>query len=454
MKPLIFRWMAGVILWSCSLASYAAVVNLSTGGAITLKVDQIADTVFISDPAVADYRILDNHRIILFGKSEGTAALIVYNKAGESLLNRQVIVSQSMTKLEQLIALQYPGLQINVYNIGEQIVLSGDVPDIETRDGIYNMVAKLLNKQADSTTTISLSNSGSVSDSSDDDNSDDYDIEFLSKKTYTGIVNHLQISGVKQVNVKLTVAEVSTAYIEQLGARWGSMVDDSFQGNGQFFNYFQHFNASNIATFITALNNDTVGQILAQPNLSVISGETASFLVGGELPIVTSYDDSYQVTFHEYGVKLSVGAKVMSDQKIRLILSPEVSAQDSSYRSDLADIPAFRTRRATTTVELGDGQSFVLGGLLSRDEQESLQKVPFIGDLPILGALFRYTTTSRRNSELVIVATVNLVKPIASTDVRLPQMQRTDTLARWLGINVSHMNGDARAIYSAGGFKQ
>lgn len=451
---LICRWLS---IWMLSLifckSVFAAVVTLTTGGAITLNIEKVADTVFMSDPAVADYRILDNHRVIVFGKAEGTTALIVYDKEGNSILNRQVMVSQSMTKLEQLIALQYPGLLINVYNIGSQIVLSGTVPDIETHDGIYEMVAQLLNKSVDTEIKVKLHSAGSVS-STGSNSSNSRNIDYMTKKTYSGIVDHLDIGDAKQVNVKLTVAEVSTAYIEQLGARWGAMVNDSFQGNGQFFNYFQHFNASNIATFIAALNNDTVGQILAQPNLSVISGETASFLVGGELPIVTSYDNSYQVTYHEYGVKLSVGAKVMTDKKIRLTLAPEVSAQDSSYRSDLADIPAFRTRRATTTVELGDGQSFVLGGLLSRDEQESLQKVPFIGDLPILGALFRYTTTSRRNSELVIVATVNLVKPIASTDVRLPQMQRTDTLARWLGINVSHMNGDARAIYSAGGFKQ
>ncbi|MFM2480195.1 type II and III secretion system protein family protein [Celerinatantimonas sp. YJH-8] len=455
MKIGLFKWTLGLIFLGLSHLSWAAVINLSTGGAQTLRIDEPADTVFIANPSVADYRILNSHRVVIFGKSEGVTSLIIYNKVGDTLMNRQVIVSQSMTKLEQIIAVHYPGLAINIYNVGDQIILSGDVPDIETRDGIYEMIATLLNKSANETKTVKLRNSGSVSSTGGSSGSgDEYDIDFLKKRHYSGIINNLKVGGVKQVNVKLSVAEVSTAYIDQLGARWGSVVDDAFQGNGQFFNYFQHFNASNIATFIAALNNDTVGQILAQPNLSVISGETASFLVGGELPIVTNYDNSYQVTYKEYGVKLSIGAKVMNDQKIRLTLAPEVSAQDSSYQSALADIPAFRTRKATTTVELGDGQSFVLGGLLSRDEQESLQKVPFIGDLPILGALFRYTTTTRRNSELVIVATVNLVKPIASADVRLPIMQRTPTLARWFGVDPKIISRDTQALYSQGGFKQ
>jgi pilus assembly protein CpaC len=432
----------------------AAILSLTTGGAKTVHTDELADTVFIANPAIADYRVLDGHRVVLFGKTVGTTTLIIYNKAGQTLLNRQIVVNQSMAKIEQQIAIHYPGLAINVTNIGTQVILSGEVPDIQTRDAIVHLVGVLLKKSV-SRKTVTLKNAGSVSSNggSSSGSSDGYLLDYLQKTTYSGLIDNLKVGGVKQVNVKLSVAEVSTAYIKQLGAKWGSMVNDSFQGNGQFFNYLQSFNASNIASFISALDNDSVGQILAQPNLSVISGETASFLVGGELPIVTNYDNSYQVTYKEYGVKLSIGAKVLNDNKIRLTLSPEVSAQDSTYRSELADVPAFKTRKATTTVELGDGQSFVLGGLLSKDEQETLQKVPFIGDIPILGALFRYTETTRRNTELVIVATVNLVKPISSEDVQLPTMQPTSTLSRWFGVDLATSHA-TRDVYASGGFKQ
>lgn len=447
----------GLLIVGLCLAqnSVAAILSLTTGGAKTIHTEELADTVFIANPAIADYRVLDGNRVILFGKAVGTTTLIVYDKAGHTLINRQIIVNQSMDKIEQQIAIHYPGLAINVTNIRSQIILSGEVPDIETKDGIVHLVGVLLDKKVSRTKTVNLKNAGSVSSTggSSSGTSDGYLLDYLQKTTYSGIVDNLKVGGVKQVNVKLSVAEVSTAYIKQLGAKWGSMVNDNFQGNGQFFNYLQSFNASNIASFISALDNDSVGQILAQPNLSVISGETASFLVGGELPIVTNYDNSYQVTYKEYGVKLSIGAKVLNDKKIRLTLSPEVSAQDSTYRSDLADVPAFKTRKATTTVELGDGQSFVLGGLLSKDEQETLQKVPFIGDIPILGALFRYTETTRRNTELVIVATVNLVKPISSDEVQLPTMQPTSTLSRWFGVDLSTSSA-TRKVYASGGFKQ
>lgn len=461
MKIKILKWFFLFICWTFSAYSSAALINLATGSAKTLHLDDTVDTVFISAPDIADYRVLNNHRVVIFGKSPGTASLLVYNKAGDTLLNRQIIVNQSMIRLEQQIAIHYPGLAISVLNIGEQVVLSGEVPDEETRDGIYEMVATLLGKKETQRDEIKLqTNIGSTSSTNDSESSggqgsSGHNLDYLTRIRYDGVVNNLRVTGIKQVNVKLSVAEVSTAYLDQLGARWGSMVGGSFQGNGQFFNYFQDFTASNLATFISALNDDTVGQILAQPNLSVISGETASFLVGGELPIVTSYDNSYQVTYREYGVKLSIGAKVMNDKKIRLTIAPEVSALDGTYQSTLADIPAFRTRKATTTVELGDGQSFVLGGLLNKEEEESLQKVPLIGDIPILGALFRYTTTTRRNTELVIVATVNLVNPISSQDVRLPTMQRTSAAARWFGLSRhQRLSPETQSLYSQGGFKQ
>ncbi len=136
---------------------------------------------------------------------------------------------------------------------------------------------------------------------------------------------------------------------------------------------------------------------------------------------------------------------------------PEVSSLDEQYRSELLEIPAFKTRRARTTVELGDGESFILGGLLSSEEKEALAKIPFIGDVPILGSLFRHTQSERRNTELLIVATVNLVEPIATSDVRLPSMQRTSILNRWFALppeTEPDTRKQAENILAEGGFKE
>ncbi|MEF1193556.1 general secretion pathway protein GspD, partial [Vibrio parahaemolyticus] len=129
--------------------------------------------------------------------------------------------------------------------------------------------------------------------------------------------------------------------------------------------------------------------VLAEPNLSVISGESASFLVGGEIPITVRDNDGISVTYKEYGVKLSMVAKVTDSENIRLSLLPEVSSIDKTngVNSGLVSVPSLRTRKAQTTVQLKDGQSFVLAGLLTSEEQESLAKIPYLGDIPILGAL-------------------------------------------------------------------
>ena len=226
---------------------------------------------------------------------------------------------------------------------------------------------------------------------------------------------------------------------------------------GVFVQPLTSFSSSDIMSVITAIGNDSVGQILAEPNLSVISGESASFLVGGELPVVTTVNNSTNVVYKEFGVRLELMAKVKKDDKITLSLVPEVSSLDTQYENDSYNLPALKTRRARTTVELGDGQSFVLGGLLNSEDKESLQKVPFIGDIPILGALFRNSVTQRNKTELIIVATVNLVQPIHPSQIQLPMMKKTTTLSRFFALEDSYITASdkwAKELLATGGFKK
>ena len=147
---------------------------------------------------------------------------------------------------------------------------------------------------------------------------------------------------------------------------------------------------------------------------------------------------------------------MLKDDKINLSMQPEVSAVDHSVINEL-NIPGFSTRRARTTVQLGDGESFVLGGLLNSEEREALSKIPLIGDIPILGALFRHTTTERQKSELIIVATVNLVKPVQPGVVQIPRMHLRDSLYNYFNLNDppnSPRHNQARLILSTGGFKE
>ncbi len=291
-------------------SAYAALLNIGTDEARPLSFSQPVTTVFVSNPDIADYQVISENKIVVFGKKVGTTSLIVYDQEGQPLANHKLVINKSLTHVQQHIALRYPDVSVSVSNLGDQVLLSGSVPSEEVKDGIYDLVGNLLGKPAKE---ITFTLKGSNSDA------EDTDIHFLARREYEGIADNLEIAVTKQVNVKLSVAEVSTAYMEQLGVKWGSMPGDGqFSGNGQFFDYVRDISASDIAAFISAINDDNVGQVLAEPNLSVISGETASFLVGGELPIVTFYDNAYQITYKEFGVSLEVAAKVLSDDKIRL----------------------------------------------------------------------------------------------------------------------------------------
>ncbi len=418
------------------------ILNLAEGDAHTLRTQQEIQSVFISDPKIADYQVIDRQTVVIFGKQVGNASLLVFGDNSETLASRRLVVNTSMVHIQQQIAIKYPYAEVSIANLGQQVVLSGTVATEKERDEINILVGELLAKSSKDTDV--------EWDIGDDQ---DYKLEFMQRRRFEGVVNNIEVATTKQINVKLSIAEVSQSFMENFGIQMNS----SGQSSGIFVNPLRHFSSSDIVTLITAIGDDSVGQILAEPNLSVISGETASFLVGGELPVVTIIDGGTNVLYKEFGVRLEIMAKVQRDDKIRLALMPEVSSLDSQYANATYNLPALKTRRARTTVELGDGQSFVLGGLLNKEETESLRKIPFIGDIPVLGALFRHSETTRNKTELVIVATVNLVQPIEPSSVQLPSMQRTSTLERFFALPAANSTIDqqlSQQILATGGFKQ
>lgn len=423
-----------MVLFS-NLAFSQEVENLSEGNAKSVTMNTDISSVFISNPKIADYKVIDKRTIVLFGRSVGESTFMAFDSQGKELTNRKIVVSRSYLGIEQQVKLRFPTSKIDIYAIGTNAVVSGTVLNEEDRDKIYELVGTLL-----------------FDDSDLDEQGDRTELTYMDKLNFEGVVNQIEVARTKQVNVKLTIAEVSHSFMQDFGIKIGS--------NGQagiFVDQLVHFSASDIVSVITAVGTDSVGQILAEPNLSVISGEDASFLVGGELPVVTVIDGATNVQYKEFGVKLDLTAKVERDDKIRLSLAPSVSSLDTQYSNDVYDLPSLKTRSARTTVELGDGQSFVLGGLLNSEERESLTRIPFIGDIPILGALFRHTGTERNRTELIIVATVNLVQPVKANQIQLPTMQKTSTLRRFLGMGSEYDRAEdkwASEILNAGGFRK
>lgn len=437
------KWILIAFFVMSTSVSAAKIVNLSEGDAQTIRVNSDIGSVFISNPEIADYQVIDKNKVVFFGKSIGNAALFIFDEEGNTLANRKLVVNRSLVHIQQQIQLRYPDVDVSVYNLGEQAVLSGTVSSDQEKEDIYRLAGELLGKEAEITIVEW------------DLGENKYEMDFMRKYRYPGILNNIEVSATKQVNVKLSIAEVSHTFMENFGIQLAS----EGRTAGVFVDRLTSFSADDIISVITAIGDDNVGQVLAEPNLSVISGETASFLAGGELPVITVVDGTTNVEYKEYGVRLELMAKVLRDDKIKLSLMPEVSALDDIYyNNDNYDIPALRTRRARTTVELGDGQSFVLGGLLNSEDTESLSKIPYIGDIPVLGALFRNTQTSRTKTELIIVATVNLVQPIRPSQVQLPTMEKTTNLQRFFALDVESEEKSqekwAEQILATGGFKQ
>ncbi|POF52646.1 type II and III secretion system protein family protein, partial [Vibrio vulnificus] len=352
---------------------------------------------------------------------------IVYDRSGNELYNAEVVVNKSLRLVKQTLIARFPDESVNITNVGEQVILDGVVSSEEIKAQIYRTVGEMLKKSVTRNTLTLQDTSGGQVDS----------LDYTATYIYDNIINNLKVLTTEQINVKLTVAEVSSSFLSELGVSYS----DSGQA-GRFVNKLLDFTAQDIVAVITASGDDQIGRVLAEPNLSVISGETASFLVGGELPIAIRDESGISVSYKEYGVKLSMVAKVTDSENIRLSLLPEVSSIDEENKTanGLINVPALRTRKAQTTVQLKDGQSFVLAGLLTSEERESLSKIPVLGDIPILGALFSHTKSNQTKTELIIVATVNLVDPVKAEDIKLPSFRRTSDIERLLRIDLSSMN--------------
>ena len=255
------------------------------------------------------------------------------------------------------------------------------------------------------------------------------------------MISRLKTATPLQVNLQVKIVEVSREFVKAIGLNFitsdntGGFNFGVAQGEGVTLDG-QAIRSISGSTFrlagkllgldvVSALNlaeNDGLATTLAEPNLTALSGETASFLAGGEIPIpVPQFQGAITVEYKQYGVSLAFTPYVLSEGRISMRVRPEVSqlAQSTVSIGGFA-VPGLTTRRTETTVELGSGQSFVIAGLLSNTAANSINKTPFLGDLPLLGALFRSNNFRRNQTELIIVVTPYLVKPVSANKIVYP----------------------------------
>ena len=391
---------------------------LSVGEGQMVSLPQAIADVWVSNPAIADVHVTNSRQINLFGKDAGEATVIATSSSGAVVYSTNVRVSQNITSVDAMLKAAMPESNISITTVGQMAVLNGTVASPEDSAQAEALVRALLNPG------VNTSEAGAV-------------LKILP-------VNRLRTSTPLQVMLKVRIAEVSRSLVRQIGVNLltsdttGGFNFGAAQGPGIFLpepggdtkgagtdirnalgstlsGSGKLFGLDLLATLDLA-ESDGLVSTLAEPNLTALSGETASFLAGGEYPIpVSQGQGGISIEYKSYGVGLAFTPVVLADGRISMRVRPEVSelSAEGSVKINDTTVPALTTRRAETTVELGSGQSMMIAGLLRNSNSNNVDKAPFLGDLPILGALFRSTKYKRAETELVVIITPYLVRPVS-----------------------------------------
>jgi pilus assembly protein CpaC len=378
-----------------SAARPSETLNLSQGTGTLVRLSSPMTDLFIANDNVADVQVRSQNQIYIFGKGRGETTIYATNKAGRVVYSANVRVGTNLGSVEEMLHLAMPEAQVRVTPMNNLLLLTGTVPSPEDAAEAARLTQAYIGEG-------------------------------------TQVVSRLRSAVPLQVNLKVKIAEINRSALKNFGINLLAIGDNFSISNGSGINPTNGLVTRSLTGATAALRGGLLGldltssidlaakdgliSILAEPNLTALSGETASFLAGGEFPIpVSQAQGAVTVEFKQYGVGLAFTPIVLADGRISMRVRPEVSelSTEGSVKIGEFTIPALTTRRAETTVELGSGQSFMLAGLLRNTTSNDINKAPFLGDLPILGTLFRSTQFRRQETELVIIVTPYLVRPIS-----------------------------------------
>lgn len=448
----------GAILVLSPGVMFAKTFNLEQGGTQLIQTKEKIDTIFVSSPAIADYEILDDNSFIIYAKEQGRAEISAFDANGKTLTNDVVNVDSLFTGISdtnQQIKARFPNTNLSVKKVGKAYVIEGKARSQEESDEVHRIVGE------------ALGNGKKVTETKFKAGESEESLPFLDKYQFDGVVNNVNVDETTQINVKLTVVEVNKKLSEAVGINWSRLsggVPDLLGGVSRVTGFdgiqgLLKIDASGVSAFINALDNQNNGRILAEPNISMLSGETADILVGGEIPFAQRDKEGIPtIIYKDFGIRLAVAAKLQKNNRIRLALDQRVSTIAGNYSFEsVGEIPFFNTRRSKSVFEVADGESFIIGGLFNSSDLEGINKVPVLGDIPILGAFFRNAKTDREDRELVIVATVNTVKPVQEDEIVYPTFERTGTMERFYNLtpfkNIYHKTLTSNFL-KRGGFIQ
>jgi pilus assembly protein CpaC len=369
-------------------------IVLEVGKGTLIRLARPANTVFIADPDIADVQVKSPELVYITAKSPGTTVIYAVDADNDVLLNAPVRVEFAVSDLRQSLQQIVPGALISAYTAGTNLVLSGTVADAG---------------QVEKAQALAAAVAGGVKGSK--------------------VINRLLVATPNQVNLRVRIAEVDRNIVKELGINWSNVPSISNSvtfatTNGLTSAPTTMFEvgkdiAGAVQATISALATEGLITTLAEPNLTAVNGQTASFLAGGEIPYQVAQPGGtagsviFTVQFQPYGVQLAFTPTIIDANHLNLKVAPAVSELDYAHAVTVngAVEPALTVRQAQTTVELASGQSFALAGLLMHDTSQDVSKVPWLGDIPILGALFRSNSFNNNESELVVIVTPYLVRP-------------------------------------------
>ena len=367
-----------------------------------------AASVAIADPAIADVQVISPRLLMVAGRGVGETSIIAVDAHDNIILQGTVNVSHNLSRLNRALSEMEPGTKISATSADNAIVLKGKVDSPVMSEKLQRLASGFLSSDKQQ------------------------------------VINMMDTSAGDQVMLKVRVVELQRSELKRFGINWESVLnagnfvfglgqgrdfigntldasgnpntfDRSSSGDNSILAGFRSGSTS-LNTMIDALESDGLVSVLAEPNLTTRSGQTASFLAGGEIPIpVQGENNAISIDYRQFGVSLQFTPIVLSKDKISLTVLPEVSALSEDNRvttTSGVSVPSITTRRASTTVDLGSGQTFAVAGLLRSDQSNDISKFPFLGDVPVLGALFRSSSFQSNQTELVILVTPYIVKPV------------------------------------------
>ena len=386
-----------------------AMLNVTIGKSQDVHTDRSFVDVTVGDPEVADVNPLTDHSLSILAKKIGTTRVSVYAENKKLIGIFDVDVNYDISRLSHELQRRFPGARLTASSVNGRIMLSGDVADAATLDKAVAIASQF----------------------------------------GPNIINSVSVMQPQQVMLEVRFIELSRTAGRELGVQWNRVGDHTLvnignrvpaaglpvsgstqplvsgaetaagvlSGGSPFGFMIGRLVANGVSTdvLINALEQKGVARSLAEPNLVALSGDTASFLAGGEYPIpVSGQLGSVSVAFKKYGVGLAFTPTVLARGLINLKIEPEVSQIDNQHVVDLGNnirVPALIVRRASTTVELHDGQSFMIGGLLQANGQNQIEQLPWIGSVPVLGTLFSSKAYQQNQTDLAIIVTPHLVRP-------------------------------------------